>query len=64
VRDGTHKDERSAATCNVCGAPGKFLCSGCDVQRYCSTGCQHSDWPAHKARCREITKKKAEQNKA
>jgi hypothetical protein len=39
IRDGTHKDERNAATCNVCGAPGKFLCSGCDVQRYCSVGC-------------------------
>lgn len=36
----------------------RLLCFGCRALRYCSTGCQTADWPAHKLACRELAKRK------
>ena len=40
------------------GAPLGTRCGGCRVARYCGTACQSADWPAHKAACREVTKRR------
>ena len=40
-------------------APRGKLCSGCRVVRYCGPACQKADWPAHKAACRELQRRKA-----
>jgi len=29
------------------------LCSGCNINQYCSIGCQHQHWPAHKVNCKK-----------
>lgn len=38
---------------------GKLLrvCTGCDEAKYCSRGCQRSDWKAHKKDCKKNSKK-------
>ena len=40
-------------------APHGKLCSGCRGVRYCGPACQKADWPAHKAACRELARRKA-----
>jgi hypothetical protein len=36
-----------------CGTgTGKYKCQACYNARYCSTACQHADWPRHKAACK------------
>jgi hypothetical protein len=36
-----------------CGTgTGKYKCQACYKARYCSTACQHADWPRHKAACK------------
>ena len=34
-------------------------CSGCHLLRYCGRACQAADWPAHKAACRELQRRRA-----
>ena len=33
-------------------------CGGCRLVRYCGVGCQKADWPAHKAACRELQRRR------
>lgn len=33
--------------CNRCFKPASLRCSGCKLFRYCSKGCQKSDWSQH-----------------
>ena len=40
-------------------APRGKRCSRCQVVRYCGRACQLADWPAHKAACRELQRRKA-----
>jgi hypothetical protein len=40
--------------CRKCPPEGLGTCSRCELVSYCGAACQHSDWPAHKARCREF----------
>jgi hypothetical protein len=51
VRDGTQKEPKGISNCKVCGGPGKFRCSACNVTRYCSAICQKKDWKEHKLTC-------------
>lgn len=37
-----------------CGRPGAFTCSRCKAVKYCSSGCQHSNWAAHKVACTAV----------
>ena len=34
-----------------CAQESSFLCMGCCITKYCSTGCQADAWQSHKARC-------------
>ncbi|KAF2251398.1 hypothetical protein BU26DRAFT_592580 [Trematosphaeria pertusa] len=38
--------------CAMCRETGARLCTGCRNIRYCSSTCQKSDWPIHKALCK------------
>lgn len=40
-------------------APRGKRCGGCRLARYCCPPCQKADWPAHKAACRELQRRKA-----
>ena len=47
-------------TCHVCSSVSEetmMACSRCGSVRYCSLACQRTDWPDHKAACREKAKK-------
>ena len=33
-------------------------CSGCQRSRYCGPACQKADWPAHRAACRELRRRR------
>ena len=35
-----------------CGKKGELQCSGCKLERYCSSSCQNGDWKRHKSRCK------------
>ena len=37
--------------CTVCNKFDARLCNQCKSARYCSTACQHADWPTHKLLC-------------
>ncbi|KAN0069023.1 zinc finger mynd-type protein [Elaphomyces granulatus] len=37
--------------CTVCNKSNARLCSRCKSARFCSTVCQHADWPTHKLLC-------------
>lgn len=37
--------------CTVCNKCDTRLCNRCKSVRYCSTACQHVDWPTHKLLC-------------
>ena len=39
--------------------PRDKLCSGCRAVRYCGPGCQKADWPAHRAACRELQRRRS-----
>jgi hypothetical protein len=39
--------------CAVCGAPADSLCAGCKKVAYCSSACQRTHWPTHKAICKK-----------
>ncbi|KAI2768754.1 hypothetical protein F4815DRAFT_498008 [Daldinia loculata] len=56
-------------SCANCGKPATTRCSGClnapehqpddaPVTAYCDSKCQHQQWPAHKAQCRILMKRK------
>jgi hypothetical protein len=36
-----------------CTKTGLYKCDKCKWGRYCGPACQHTDWPAHKADCKE-----------
>ena len=47
-------------TCHVCSSISEetmMACARCGGVRYCSLACQRTDWPDHKAACREKAKK-------
>jgi len=45
-------EQQQQPVCATCGRSGKlYLCDRCRAQRYCSSACQKSDWPAHKPNC-------------
>lgn len=37
--------------CTVCNKCNVRFCNRCKSARYCSTACQHDDWPTHKLLC-------------
>ena len=41
-------------------AKGVSKCGGCMAVQYCSSACQKADWPAHKANCKEWTKRRTD----
>ncbi|KZV59582.1 hypothetical protein PENSPDRAFT_740613 [Peniophora sp. CONT] len=38
--------------CTVCGSAEAKSCSGCKIERYCSSACQKAHWKDHKDMCR------------
>ncbi|VDB84567.1 unnamed protein product [Peniophora sp. CBMAI 1063] len=38
--------------CAVCGSAAVKTCSGCKIERYCSSACQKAHWKHHKEFCR------------
>ena len=51
--------QASIAGASEAAEPRGKLCSGCRAVRYCGPACQKADWPAHKAACRELVRRKA-----
>jgi hypothetical protein len=46
-----------AVSCAVCGRSGTpRRCGHCTASLYCSRACQKADWPAHRARCVDLTR--------
>ena len=39
-----------SGSCQVCGQPTRLSCP-CSLADYCSSACQKTDWPKHKASC-------------
>ena len=47
------KEDESYRKCPPCGEKGKFRCTGCFLELYCSEACQKQDWKkGHKAMCK------------
>jgi len=46
------------ASCAECGVPSSTVCGGCRQASYCSRACQRAAWPAHKAVCARLRKRK------
>lgn len=44
----------SSSPCQICGCQGTKKCGKCKHAYYCSSACQTSDWPNHKAECKII----------
>lgn len=50
--------------CNICGTTQKLLrCAKCKTIYYCSTDHQHVDWPTHKQECKQMAKKRQNNNR-
>jgi endogenous inhibitor of DNA gyrase (YacG/DUF329 family) len=47
----------ASANCAVCDKPAPNKCGGCKTYSYCSKECQASDWPKHKATCKDTSLK-------
>ncbi|KAF2238775.1 hypothetical protein EV356DRAFT_563484 [Viridothelium virens] len=41
----------ASESCIICNKSTTRLCNRCKSARYCSTTCQHADWPTHKLLC-------------
>ncbi|KAF2813585.1 uncharacterized protein BDZ99DRAFT_517831 [Mytilinidion resinicola] len=43
--------------CEKCGTTGElWVCTGCNVYKYCSRMCQRQDWPDHREPCHTVRK--------
>ncbi|VDB84566.1 unnamed protein product [Peniophora sp. CBMAI 1063] len=40
--------------CVVCGSESTKNCSGCKIEKYCSSACQKANWKDHKVACRDM----------
>jgi hypothetical protein len=64
--DGLLNLNRAQGRCKVCGKEeaahsGRLLrCSACHIAKYCSSGCQRSDWRRHKLCCEKQTEDSSE----
>ncbi|EDW84755.1 uncharacterized protein Dwil_GK12967 [Drosophila willistoni] len=48
--------------CSICGTTvGLLRCAKCKAIYYCSTACQHIDWPSHRQECRLLARQKSNQ---
>lgn len=43
-----------AGLCFVCGRTAASKCGRCHVVRYCGEACQRTNWPSHRAACRDL----------
>ena len=47
------KEDESFRVCPRCGEKGKYRCTGCFLELYCSEVCQRQDWrKGHKVTCK------------
>ena len=59
-----YKDNSVKSDFCTCGNVNQFICSNCNVQGYCSSACQKSNWKQHKVDCQEQQAKKSATSQA
>ena len=51
---------KSKHLCDACGQPAFLQCTGCKLVHYCNVICQKGHWKAHRAACKAVQAKEAE----
>ena len=55
MRNEQKSEDESFRQCPLCGEKGKYRCTGCYLELYCSEVCQRQDWKkGHKAACKVV----------